>query len=56
VHEKREDFVQIKKNASRRKEEEENHSLQSTTLAGVHASIYSPERRKKDEENVMHNL
>jgi hypothetical protein len=39
VHEKREDFVQIKKNASRRKEEEEeegeeNHYLQSTTFSG----------------------
>ena len=42
VHDRREDFVQIKKNVrkvkARRKEEEEeeeeNHSLQSTTFTG----------------------
>jgi hypothetical protein len=62
VHESREDFVQIKKNVREQTREEKKKKKKRTTLCsrlpitGGHASIYSPERRKKDEENVMHNL
>jgi hypothetical protein len=60
VHESKADFVQIKKNV--REQTREEKKKKRTTLCsrlpltGGHASIYSPERRKKDEENVMHNL
>jgi len=57
-------FCSNKKNVREqtREEKKKKKKKKRTTLCsrlpltGGHASIHSPERRKKDEENVMHNL